>query len=306
MRGPREVTRLSARERAARGVYLLPNLLTTAGLFCGVFSIAQTLQGFYFTAALALFAAQVFDGIDGRVARLTNTTSRFGIEYDSLCDLVSFGLAPGLLIYQWALLPWGVWGWLATATFAACAAMRLARFNTMIEEVEPGYFQGLPVPVASAHLASLVLMYNFLGKWGLPDKHMALLLMTYMLAGLMVSSLPYPSFKELQLHRRQPFWALVALIAFLQLLVAQFEVVLFTLATTYVLSGPGTALYRWLRGRDVRPEGARRWSEEVADDYSNDDSGDSDDSDDAYDSHRPRGSRGPHDAQSPRRSGKAA
>jgi CDP-diacylglycerol--serine O-phosphatidyltransferase len=246
-------------------VYLLPNLLTTAGLFCGVFSIAQTMQGFYFTAAFALFAAQVFDGIDGRVARLTNTTSRFGIEYDSLCDLVSFGIAPSLLIYQWALLPWGVWGWLATATFVACAAMRLARFNTMITEVDQGYFQGLPVPVASAQLASLVLMYNFIGKWGLPDKHIALLLMTYTLAVLMVSSLPYPSFKQLQLHKRQPFWALVALIVYLQLLVAQTELVLFTMSIVYVSSGPGIAVYRWLRGRDVRPEGSRRWSDDVTD-----------------------------------------
>jgi CDP-diacylglycerol--serine O-phosphatidyltransferase len=287
------VTRLSARERAARGVYLLPNLLTTAGLFCGVFSIAQTLQGFFFTAALALFAAQVFDGIDGRVARMTNTTSRFGIEYDSLCDLVSFGIAPSLLIYQWALLPWGVWGWLATATFVACAAMRLARFNTMIGEVDQGYFQGLPVPVASAQLASLVLMYNFLGKWGLPDKHAALLLMTYMLAGLMVSSLPYPSFKQLRLHRRQPFWALVALILSLQLLVAQYELMLFAMASLYVASGPTIALLRWVQGVAVRPEGSRRWSDDVTNTlhHGNDGHGDDEQDDDEDDapSRRPRG-----------------
>ncbi len=271
MGGPANISRLSARERAARGVYLLPNLLTTAGLFCGVFSIAQTMQGFYFTAALSLFAAQVFDGIDGRVARLTNTTSRFGIEYDSLCDLVSFGIAPSLLIYQWALLPWGVVGWLATATFVACAAMRLARFNTMIGEVDQGYFQGLPVPVASAQLASLVLMYNFLGKWGLPDKHIALLMMTYTLAGLMVSSLPYPSFKQLQLHRRQPFWALIGVIVYLQLLVAQYELVLFAMSVVYVSSGPGIAIYRWVQGRDVRPEGARSWSHDVTEPPESDD-----------------------------------
>lgn len=295
MGGPLEVTRLTARERAARGVYLLPNLLTTAGLFCGVFSIAQTMQGFFFTAALALFAAQVFDGIDGRVARMTKTTSRFGIEYDSLCDLVSFGIAPGLLIYQWALLPWGVWGWLATATFVACAAMRLARFNTMIGEVDQGYFQGLPVPVASAQLASLVLMYNYLGKWGLPDKHIALLLMTYMLAGLMVSSLPYPSFKQLRLHRRQPFWALVALILYLQLLVAQYELVLFAMAVVYVVSGPSIALFRWVKGVSVRPEGSRRWSDDVTngfdDEHDGDDGDDTDDEQDDADAaaRRPRG-----------------
>jgi CDP-diacylglycerol--serine O-phosphatidyltransferase len=141
--------------------------------------------------------------------------------------------------------------------------MRLARFNTLIGEVDQGYFQGLPVPVASAQLASLVLMYNYLGKWGLPDKHAALLLMTYMLAGLMVSSLPYPSFKQLQLHRRQPFWALVALILYLQLLVAQYELVLFAMAVVYVVSGPTIALYRWVQGEAVRPEGSRRWSDDV-------------------------------------------
>jgi CDP-diacylglycerol--serine O-phosphatidyltransferase len=247
---------------ASRGVYLLPNLLTTAGLFCGVFSIAQTLNGFYFTAALALIAAQLFDGLDGRVARITKTTSSFGVEYDSLCDLVSFGVAPGLLIYQWALLPWGAWGWLATATFVCCAAVRLARFNTMIDVVDQGYFMGLPVPVASATLASLVFMYNYLGKWGLPDKHIALLLVTYTLAVLMVSSLPYPSFKKLNLHRRQPIWALVVAIVFLQVLVAQYELVLFCGAMMYLLSGPAIAITRLMRGQTVKPVGAERWDDD--------------------------------------------
>lgn len=262
MAGGRRVTSMRASRRAARGVYLLPNLLTTAGLFCGIFSIAQTLQGFYFTAALALIAAQVFDGLDGRIARITKTTSNFGVEYDSLCDLVSFGVAPGLLIYQWALLPWGVWGWLATAMFVGCAAVRLARFNTMIDVVDQGYFMGLPVPVASATLASLVFMYNYLGKWGLPDKHIALLLVTYLLAGLMVSALPYPSFKKLQLHKRQPLWALVLAIMFLQVLVAQYELVLFTGAVVYVSIGPVIALRRWLSGQRVRPVGADHWSDD--------------------------------------------
>jgi len=253
---------MMASRRAPRGVYLLPNLLTTAGLFCGVFSIAQTLQGFYFTAALALIAAQIFDGLDGRIARITNTTSNFGVEYDSLCDLVSFGVAPGLLIYEWALLPWGVWGWLATATFVCCAAVRLARFNTTLDIVDRGYFMGLPVPVASATLASLVFMYNYLGKWGLPDKHIALLLITYLLAVLMVSTLPYPSFKKLRLHKRQPIWALVVAIVFMQVLVAQYELVLFCAAVVYVAVGPTIALSRWLRGQRIKPVGRDQWQDD--------------------------------------------
>lgn len=114
-----------------RGVYLLPNILTSAGLFCGVFSLVQTMQGSYLRAALAILAAHVFDGLDGRIARMTNTTSRFGVEYDSLCDLVSFGVAPGLLIYSWSLVPWGAWGWSAIGLYVTCAAIRLARFNIM-------------------------------------------------------------------------------------------------------------------------------------------------------------------------------
>jgi len=223
---------------ANRGVYLLPNLLTSAGLFCGVFSISQTLSGFYFTAALAIFAAQLFDGLDGRVARITNTTSQFGVEYDSLCDLVSFGVAPSLLIYRWALMPWGAWGWLATAVFVCCAALRLARFNTMVGMVDGGYFVGLPVPVASAFLAGLVLLYNYLGHSGLPAKHIAVLLATYGLAVMMVSNVPYPSFKQLNLHKRQPLWTLITAIVFLQILIAYYEVVIFGGALVYVAAGP--------------------------------------------------------------------
>ncbi len=233
------VLRLQEAGRAAnRGVYLLPNLLTSAGLFCGVFSISQTLSGFYFTAALAIIAAQLFDGLDGRVARITNTTSQFGVEYDSLCDLVSFGVAPSLLIYRWALMPWGAWGWLATAVFVCCAALRLARFNTMVGMVDGGYFVGLPVPVASAFLAGLVLLYNYLGHSGLPAKHIAVLLATYGLAVMMVSNVPYPSFKQLNLHKRQPLWTLITAIVFLQILIAYYEVVIFGGALVYVAAGP--------------------------------------------------------------------
>jgi CDP-diacylglycerol--serine O-phosphatidyltransferase len=240
-----------------RGVYLLPNLLTTAGLFCGVFSIAQTLEGFYFTAALAILTALLFDILDGLVARMTKTTSAFGIEYDSLCDLVSFGVAPALLIFRWALEPWGVWGWLATALIICCAALRLARFNTMVGTIGGGYFMGLPVPASATALASFVLMYSYMGKSGLPDKHVALLLVTYALAALMVSAVPYPSFKKMKLHKRQPLWLLVVAILVLKVLIARLELVVFSGIALYIATGPAIWLWRLARGsRDDAQAGA--------------------------------------------------
>jgi CDP-diacylglycerol--serine O-phosphatidyltransferase len=233
-----------------RGVYLLPNLLTTAGLFCGVYAIAQILEAAYPRAALAIVAAQFFDILDGRVARMTNTTSRFGVEYDSLCDLVSFGVAPALLIYRWALMPWGVWGWLAAGLFICCAALRLARYNTTVGLADPGFFAGLPVPAAAVTLAAVVLMYKYLGRSGLPAKHLALPLLTYGLAALMVSTLPYITGKQLRLQRRQPLWLLIALILGLNFLIARYDLVIFLGATGYVASGP--VVWLWRRRRSSR------------------------------------------------------
>ncbi|MFT4570995.1 MAG: CDP-diacylglycerol--serine O-phosphatidyltransferase [Hyphomicrobiaceae bacterium] len=221
-----------------RGVYLIPNLLTSAGLFCGVFSIVQTMDSHFNTAALAILAAHVFDGLDGRVARMTNTTSRFGVEYDSMCDLVSFGVAPALLIYQWALIPWELWGWSAVALFITCAAARLARFNVLAGHIDANFFMGLPVPAAATMLASIVLMYRFVGRSGLPDKAVALLLLTYALAILMVSTLSYPSFKKMQLHRRQPMSAFVGALVLLAVAVASYQVFIFGAISIYVASGP--------------------------------------------------------------------
>ena len=240
----------------SRGVYILPNLLTTAGLFCGVFSIAQTLEGFYFTAALAILGALLFDILDGRVARITRTTSAFGVEYDSLCDLVSFGVAPALLIFQWALEPWGVWGWLATALIICCAALRLARFNTMVGVTSGGYFMGLPVPASATALASFVLMYSYIGRSGLPDKHVALLLVTYGLAALMISAVPYPSFKHMKLHKRQPLWLLVVSIVVLKMLIAKLELVVFSGVTLYIATGPAVWIWRQLQARRAGGAGA--------------------------------------------------
>lgn len=231
-----------------RGIFLLPNLITSMGLFCGIFSLVQTMQGSYVNAALAIMAAQVFDALDGRVARMTNSTSRFGVEYDSLCDLVSFGVAPGILIYKWALMPWGLWGWSAVGLYVTCSAIRLARFNLLVGRVDAGFFLGLPVPGSAAMLASVVIMYKYVGRSGLPPKHIALLLLTYALALLMVSTVRYTSFKNLKLAGRQPVSRFVIAVLLLSFAVAEYQVFLFTGISLYVLSGPVMALKAWRRG----------------------------------------------------------
>lgn len=230
------------------GIYLLPNLITSMGLFCGIYSLVQTMQGAYVYAALAILAAHIFDGLDGRVARMTNSTSRFGVEYDSLCDLVSFGVAPGLLIYKWALVPWGVWGWSAVGLYVICSAIRLARFNLLVGRVDPGFFLGLPVPGSATMLAAVVLMYRYVGKSGLPPKQVALLLLTYALALLMVSTVRYPSFKHLKLHGRQPMSSFVIAVALLSFALAAYPLFIFTGISLYVASGPVLALRAWRRG----------------------------------------------------------
>lgn len=233
-----------------RGVYLLPNLLTTGGLFAGFYSVIASLEGNFHVAAIAILIANLFDALDGRVARLTHTTTRFGIEYDSLADLVAFGVAPGMLIYRWALEPWGSWGWLAAALYVTSAALRLARFNVQFDSVEKRHFVGLPTPAAAEGIAATVLLFYRFGAYGPTDKHLLLLLLTYALAGLMVSTLPYFSFKETELLRRQPFWTLLVAILLLKLLIAEPQVFLFLGFYGYALSGPARLVWVW--GRRLR------------------------------------------------------
>ena len=239
-----------------RGVYLLPNLITTCGLLAGFYSIIATVDGAFEMAAIAIIVAGVFDGLDGRVARLTKSTSRFGVEYDSLADLIAFGVAPGVLAYKWALEPWGTWGWLAAALFVACGALRLARFNVQAEATtgEGDGFVGLPIPAAAATVASTVLVYYFLGGEGATHKHIILLVVIYALAGLMVSSISYVSPKGVRFNPRQPLWTLVALIVGLGLVIAQPQIIFFTAFLLYALSGPvawilGSLGYRGYRER---------------------------------------------------------
>ena len=254
MRGNRRSTaRVQRLENAPRGVYVLLNLVTTAGLFCGIYAMAQVIDGAYLRAAIAILVAQVFDVLDGRIARITNSTSRFGLEYDSLCDLISFGVAPSLLVYRWALEPLGNWGWLAPALFVCCAALRLARYNTMTTGGDTNTFTGLPVPAAAAQLATTVILYRFVGRAPMPDKQAVVLIAMYVLAILMVSSVPYLNGKQFRLNKRQPLWILLAGIVLLNFAIARWQLFFFLGATGYVVSGP--ALWLWRKGRDEGSNG---------------------------------------------------
>lgn len=219
------------------GVFIFPSLLTTANLFSGFYSIIAVLKSDYTTAAAAVLVAMLFDAFDGKIARLTNSTSRFGVEYDSLADLVSFGVAPGLLIYTWALNDYGKIGWLAVFLFIACGAMRLARFNTQASSAGNKYFIGLPIPAAAGLIATTVIFDHHILGMGKEVRPVVILLMTYILAYLMVSTIHYRSFKEIHLGERRPLSALVAAVLILIVIVAEPQIMLFVLFSIYASSG---------------------------------------------------------------------
>jgi CDP-diacylglycerol--serine O-phosphatidyltransferase len=239
-----------------KGVYIVPNLFTSTGLFAGFYSVICTLNEQYWLAAVMILVAQLCDMLDGRIARLTRSSSSFGVQYDSLADLVAFGVAPGILVYQWALRTWGRWGWLAASLYVTCGALRLARFNVQIASVEKRHFVGLPIPAAAAVIASTVLLYYWLGGEGETGKHIMMLLVIFAVAGLMVSEIKYYSFKEIRFHHRHPFPVLLLLIALIYMTVGQPEVMLFLGMATYALSGPVTLLVRWTTGRRAPPPAA--------------------------------------------------
>jgi CDP-diacylglycerol--serine O-phosphatidyltransferase len=226
-----------------RGIYLLPNLFTTAALFAGFYSIVQAMNGQFELAAIAIFIAMVLDGLDGRVARLTHTQSAFGAEYDSLSDMVSFGVAPALVMYVWALQPMGKLGWIAAFIYCSGAALRLARFNTKLDESDKRYFQGLPSPAAAALQAGLVWVatsYNIDGKqiffgW-LHMKWLAWCMTVF--GGLtMVSDLRYFSGKDFNLRRSVPFVVILLIVLAFVLVSYSPPEVLFVLFVLYGLSG---------------------------------------------------------------------
>ncbi|MDT8363859.1 MAG: CDP-diacylglycerol--serine O-phosphatidyltransferase [Nitrosomonas sp.] len=234
-----------------RGIYLLPNLFTTAALFAGFYAIVQAMSGNFLYSAIAIFVAMVFDGLDGRVARMTHTQSEFGAQYDSLSDMVSFGVAPALIVYEWALRDLGKVGWIAAFIFCACAALRLARFNVMVAVVDKRFFQGLPSPAAAALIAGMIWVvedFQISGNdvawlaWGLT-----------LFAGLtMVTNIPYYSGKEFNLHKKVSFFVVSLLLLFIFVLVPnQPPAVLFVLFLCYAFSGYGMKIWRLVKKRNT-------------------------------------------------------
>ena len=220
-----------------RAVYLIPNLLTTGNLFSGLYSILSVFNANYLSAAIAIMVAIIFDMLDGKSARWTKTTSQFGVEYDSLADLVSFGVAPGLLIYAWALSTHGMGGAAVMFAFVACGALRLARYNVMVATAESKYFTGLPIPASASVIATLVIFDHHIVRMGSEIKPILILIMTLALAFLMVSTIKYRSFKDVK-FRGGNFNYLVWAVLAIMLLVAWPQVMLFVLFAGYALSGP--------------------------------------------------------------------
>lgn len=226
-----------------KGIYILPNLFTTGALFAGFSAIIQATNDRFELAAVLIFVAMVLDGLDGRVARMTNTTSEFGVEYDSLSDMVSFGLAPALVVYEWALYSMGKLGWLVAFVYAVAAALRLARFNTHAS-LDKRCFQGLPSPSAAALLASFIWVINDYGM-SPTDFREVVLVMTLLAAILMVSNVPFRSFKDFDLRGHVPFVVLLGIVTVLVVVVYDPPRVLFAGFALYTLSGP----VLWLRHR---------------------------------------------------------
>ncbi|HEX2770200.1 MAG TPA: CDP-diacylglycerol--serine O-phosphatidyltransferase [Geobacteraceae bacterium] len=224
-------------ESMRKGIYILPNLFTTGSLFAGFYSMVATMNADYKTAAIWVLVSSIFDGLDGKVARLTGTSSKFGVEYDSLADLVAFGVTPGLLMYSWALKPFGRLGWLAAFLFVVCGALRLARFNVQVNTIESKRFVGLPIPAAASMVSATVLLFYHFG-WPSSYKKLAILLLIYFLAFLMVSNFKYYSFKDPELIKRQPFGFLVFAVILLIVIAAEPVLMLFVIFICYVISGP--------------------------------------------------------------------
>ena len=239
-----------------RGIYLLPNLFTAAALFAGFYAIVQAMNVNYEHAAVAIFVAMVLDGLDGRIARMTRTQSAFGAEFDSLADMVSFGAAPALVMYEWALRDLGKLGWVAAFVYVAGAALRLARFNTLLEVADKRWFQGLPSPSAAAVVAGLVWVVDDLGYD--PDALRWVAFGLTLFAGLtMVSNLRYYSFKAINLKKSVPFVALLLIVLLLALLVYQPPLVLFASFMAYAVSGYVVSAWHLMRERRARAAGSR-------------------------------------------------
>jgi len=261
---PEEALRRAQRKavqikKMKRRIFILPSLLTLCSIFFSFYAIISSIkQDFVIAAALVLVAA-FFDGVDGKVARLTKTTTRFGVELDSLADVISFGVAPALLMYIWALSPYARLGWVTAFVFVACGALRLARFNVQTGTVDPKRFVGLPIPAAAVMVATTVLFFDKVGldpaDFGIP-----LMIVTYLLSFFMVSAVRFHAFKDLTLVKQKPFSSTVAFVLLLALVAASPYVVPFLLCAAYVASGPILLLVEYVRRRRRR-HGAESASE---------------------------------------------
>ncbi len=248
---PEDPAENAPEKKRPRGIYLLPNLFTTGCLFAGFYAIVASMNGRFEAAAIAIFIAMIMDGLDGRVARMTNTQSAFGAEYDSLADMVSFGLAPSLVMFQWALSDLGKLGWLAAFVYTAGTALRLARFNTQVGIADKRYFQGLASPAAAAVLAGLI----WLGQdYQLEGRSIAILalLITVAMGVLMVSNVRYRSFKDLDLKGKVPFVTVLVVVLVFVLISIDPPQVLFTVFFLYAVSGPVGTLISLRRRRAER------------------------------------------------------
>lgn len=249
------------RKRKGKGIYILPNLLTSISLFSGFYAIVETIDGRFIYAAIAIFVSSIFDMLDGRVARMTGSSSKFGVEYDSLSDVIAFGVAPGLLVYMWALKGYGRFGWLAAFLYVACGALRLARFNIQVDTVQKKQFLGLPIPAAATVIAGSVLFNSWLAPHGINLKTVFIPILIYILAFLMVSDVRYLSFKDLGFFKGRPFRSTVTAILLIVIIFLEPMITLFGLPFAYLLSGP---VYTLLGRKKIILEDASRQKDNQA------------------------------------------
>jgi CDP-diacylglycerol--serine O-phosphatidyltransferase len=239
-----------------KGIYILPNSLTLCGMFFGFFSILSSIKGNYVHAAWSVIIADVFDGLDGWVARLTHSTTKFGIELDSLSDLVAFGVAPAILVYNWAVAPFGRIGFAVVFLFTACGALRLARYNVQMGSTEFKSFTGMPIPGAAAIVATLVIFYHEISEV-MPGRNYLILLLSVFLAVFMVSTLRFHGAKEIDFSKRKPFWILVIIVVVFTMVIVHPAIALFIFAMIYLIGGiiENIILFYRKRGRMIKAGG---------------------------------------------------
>jgi len=236
-----------------KGIYLLPNLMTTAALFAGFYAVISGIQGEFEQGAIAILVAMILDGLDGRIARMTNSCSAFGAEYDSLSDMISFGVAPAILMYQWILYDFGKLGWLVAFIYTVAAALRLARFNTQVGIADKRYFQGLPSPAAAALLAGLIWVVES-NQINTGLEPIAALVLTTFAGVMMVSNVRFSSFKEFNLKGKVPFMTLLVVVLVFVIITLEPAMLLFIIFLTYAISGPIVTLVTLKKTRALRQQ----------------------------------------------------